>query len=313
MKKILIAGLVFLLLFSGNKAYSQGKLTGTISISGAFALYPLGVKWAEEFKKLNPGVKIDISAGGAGKGITDVLSKIVDVAMVSREISAEELKKGAFPFAVARDAVVPTVNAANPVVKNIAAKGLKKNVAARLFINGDIKTWGQTLEIVSSVPVHVYTRSDACGAGETWAAYFNKKQEDLQGIGVFGDPGVAQAVQKDALGIGYNNIAYAYDLKTKKPQKGILVIPIDLNNNGKVDANEDFYKSLDLLVKVISDGRYPSPPARLLYFVTNGKPVNKVTAEFLKWVLKDGQKYVSETGFIGLPQERLNKESAKLK
>ena len=45
--------------------------------------------------------------------------------------------------------------------------------------------------------------------------YFNKKQDDLQGVGVFGDPGLASAVRKDVSGIGFNNIGYIYDAKTK--------------------------------------------------------------------------------------------------
>ena len=40
--------------------------------------------------------------------------------------------------------------------------------------------------------------------------FLGKKQEDLLGIGVFGDPGLNEAVRKDALGIGFNNINYAY-------------------------------------------------------------------------------------------------------
>ena len=71
------------------------ELSGTISASGAFALYPLMVKWGEEFKKLHPNVNFDISAGGAGKGMTDALSGQVDIGMVSRAISADEEKKGA--------------------------------------------------------------------------------------------------------------------------------------------------------------------------------------------------------------------------
>lgn len=77
-------------------AYSQDKLKGQLSISGAFALYPMTVKWAEEFRKIHPDVRIDISAGGAGKGIADALSGMVDIGMVSREIYQDEIKKGAF-------------------------------------------------------------------------------------------------------------------------------------------------------------------------------------------------------------------------
>ena len=101
------------------------ELQGEIQLSGAFALYPMAVKWAEEFRKIHPKVRIDISAGGAGKGITDALAKVVDLGMVSRDIYPQELEKGAFPIAVVKDAVVPTINSNNPLIDQILATGLK--------------------------------------------------------------------------------------------------------------------------------------------------------------------------------------------
>jgi phosphate transport system substrate-binding protein len=299
--------------FIGAYGQSKSKVEGTITISGAFALYPLAVKWADEYKKINPGVRFDISAGGAGKGITDAITKIVDIGLVSREIYPEELKKGAFGIAVTKDAVVATISAQNPALNDILAKGIKKDAAFNVFITGKYKTWSQAIGIKSKIPLRVYTRSDACGAGETWAKYFGKKQEDLQGVGVFGDPGLALAIQKDPYGIGYNNIAYAYDKTTKLPYKGIKVLPIDLNNNGKIDADENFYNTLDQIVDAIAKGKYPSPPARDLYFVTGGKPVKKEVLEFIKWVLTDGQKYVGETGYIQLSKEKLDAGINKIK
>jgi phosphate transport system substrate-binding protein len=67
-------------------------MEGTISLSGAFALYPLANKWAEEFKKTYPDVRFNISAGGAGKGVADALGQAVDLGMVSREVKEEEIK-----------------------------------------------------------------------------------------------------------------------------------------------------------------------------------------------------------------------------
>jgi len=290
-----------------NQTLGQSKLEGRLSLSGAFALYPMAVKWAEEFKKANPAVKIDISAGGAGKGMTDVLNNMVDIGMVSREINPEEEKKGAFGFAVTKDAVVPVISALNPALSEILAVGLKPGVANDIWITGKIKSWGQAFNSNSKTPMHIYTRSDACGAAEVWAKYFGKKQEDLLGSGVFGDPGLALAVKKDPIGIGYNNIGYVYDFNTKKQIPGIRVVPIDLNKNGKIDPEEDFYGSMDNLIDAITKGKYPSPPARDLYFVTKGKPTNKLVNAFLKWVLADGQKYVNETGYINLTKEIINK------
>ncbi len=315
MKKSLIAAILGVFLFNiitPKQAQAQDKLQGKISLSGAWALYPLAVKWAEEFKKLHPGVKIDVSAGGAGKGMTDAVSGLVDIGMVSREIYAEEVKKGAYAFAVAKDAVVAVVNEKNPAINDVLAKGLKKDAASNIWISGKYKSWSQAVATTSKAPIHVYTRSDACGAAETWAKYFAKKQEDLLGSGVFGDPGLALAVKKDPLGIGYNNIGYVYDHTNRKQIPGIKVVPLDINNNGKIDTDENFYGTLDELVQAIATGKYPSPPARDLYFVTKGKPTNPVAAAFIKWALTDGQKYVLEAGYINFSNEKLSGEIKKL-
>jgi phosphate transport system substrate-binding protein len=294
------------------KSYSQEKKSGQISISGAFALYPMVIRWADEYKKINPGVRFDISAGGAGKGISDALNGMVEIGMVSREIYPEEIKKGAFPIAVTKDAVVAVVSELNPSINDILSKGLKKDAANNIWITGRYTTWAQAFG-AKAAPIHVYTRSDACGAAEMWAKFFGKKQEDLLGVGVFGDPGLAQAVKKDPLGIGYNNIGYAYDATTRKQIKGLRVVPIDLNNNGKIDSDEDFYTSMDNLINAIASGKYPSPPSRELYFVMKGSPRNnKVVTDFIRWVLSDGQKYVNDAGYISLSKERIETELKKL-
>ena len=311
-KGILILALFTWLIGSpGVNAQKKSTLKGEISLSGAFALYPMAVKWAEEFKKIHPDVRIDISGGGAGKGMTDALSKVVDLGMVSREVHDVEKQKGAFPIAVVKDAVIPTINASNPLLKELKAKGISRETAAKLW-NDEYKTWGQVLGTSSKIPVHVFNRSDACGAGETWAAWFGKRQEDLGGTAVFGDPGVAAAVQKDKVGIGYNNIAYAYDQKTRRPYAGLAILPLDINGNGKIDPEEDFYQTTVTLMTAIANNKYPSPPARELYLVSSGVPSKPEVIEFLKFILTEGQKYANQTGYIGLSKTTLQRELDKL-
>ncbi|MEN6623373.1 MAG: substrate-binding domain-containing protein [Smithella sp.] len=274
----------------------EKSISGTIRVSGAWALYPMMVKWAEEFKKTHPKVRIDVSAGGAGKGVTDALSGLVDIGMVSRELRPEEVRQKAFYVPVVKDAVFPTINQKNPVLKELAKKGLKKKVFVELWISSVSKNWGELTGIQNIQKIRVYTRSDSCGAAETWAKYLGKQQEDLKGVAVYGDPGVAEAVRKDKAGIGYNNLNYAYDMKTGMPVAGLQIIPIDVNENGRIDPEERL-GTKHQAIRAVQSGVYPSPPARDLYLVAKGA-FSGPTKEFVKWILTDGQKYVEEVGYL---------------
>jgi len=293
------------------------ELQGTIRVSGAWALYPMMVKWGEEFKKVHPNIRVDISAGGAGKGAADALSGLVNIGMVSREISPEEIKQGAVYVPVVKDAVFPMMNNENLILhKGLSQKGIKKQIFMDLWIKGREMTWGEIVQADSKTTnakykVNVYTRSDSCGAAETWAQYLGKKnQEDLQGIGVYGDPGLAEAVRKDPLGIGFNNLNYAFDFKSGLPPKGLRVVPIDLNENGKIDPKEDL-KTKSRAIQAIASGVYPSPPARDLYLLTKDG-FKDLSREFIRWILTDGQKYVDETGYIQLTKTQVNAALKKL-
>jgi len=290
---------------------ASGELQGTIVVSGAWALYPMMTRWAEEFQKVYPQVEFDISAGGAGKGMADALGGAVDIGMVSRDITPEEEAKGAYWVAVTKDAVFPTINAENPITQELLAKGVTQEIFTGIFISGEITTWGQVIgrpEV--SEEIHVFTRSDAAGAPETWAKYLGAKQEDLLGVAVFGDPGLLDVVVKDPLGIGYNNLGYAYDMSSGEPVAGALVLPIDSNANGIADPDELLETKAEA-VEMVASGKYPSPPARALNMVTNSKPSGLVQT-FLLWVLTDGQAFVSEAGYVVLPQDQLDAALAKL-
>ena len=295
----------------GGGAKGDG-LSGELSLSGAFALYPLAVQWVGEFQEENPGVRVDISAGGAGKGMTDVLAGVVDFGMVSREVYPPEQERGAVGFAVAKDAVVPTINAANPCMAALLERGLSRETAVKIWITGEVTTWGDVLGNGDKTPLHAYTRSDACGAAETWAAWLGARQEDLCGTAVFGDPGVAAAVQKDIYGIGLNNIGYAYDNDTQRPNDGLVVLPIDADGDGRISDDERFYRTKDELVEAIAAGRYPSPPARDLYLVTNGVPTDPVMVAFLDYVLTHGQQKNLQAGYIGMSQEKVEQSMRML-
>lgn len=297
-----------------KNGYSKERgFEGNISLSGAFALYPLVVIWSEDFKKEHPHVRFNISAGGAGKGIADVLTDMVDIGLVSRDLHPQEVKKGAVPIIVAKDAVICTINPGNPNYKALLQRGLTRDELADIFINRKFRTWKEIDPRFTTDPINVYVRSDAAGAAETWAKFFDHKQEDLQGVGIFGDPGIAQAIKDDIYAIGFNNINYVYNLKTDKVFDRIDVLPLDLNNSGQLDVEEQFYHSLSQLTEAVATGKYPAPPARDLTFVTHHKTESLLLKEFIAFVLKkEAQSKLLQNGYVPLNETLIKQELNKL-
>ncbi len=296
-------------------APASDNLSGNIGVSGAFALYPMMTEWAAEFSKLHPKVTIDVQGGGAGKGMTDVLAGAVDIGMISRTIKPEEEQKGAYWVPVAKDAVFPVVSKDNPVLKDLIANGISKDMFKKIFITGEAKTWGDVVgkpEVKDEI--HVYTRSDSAGAADQWALFCGGKvQADIltTAIGVNGEPALVDTVAKDPLGIGFSNLNSVFDMSTGKLVQGAAVPPIDINGNGKADPNE-YYQTKDEAVKVISDGTYPSPPARFENLATKGKPTG-LTLAFIQWILTDGQQMLGQAGYVPLTSQQQADALAKLK
>jgi phosphate transport system substrate-binding protein len=288
-----------------------GQESRTIEVSGANALQPMMEIWAEEYEKIHPDIKVNVNGGGAGLGMTQALAGSVDIGMVSRDIRDSEISQGAFWVSVAKDTVVATMNANNPVKDILYSKGVNRSqledIFTQTYAERTIKTWGQLVgnESASNQRIWVYTRQDSCGAAEMWAKFLGSvyvqgnltnAADDASSIE---DGTLRVAISGNTYAIGYNNLNTCYNLVTKRPYDGILPVPIDLNENGILDENESFYNTSTELVDAISNDTYPSPPTRNLHLVTKDS-FSGIVKEFVEWILTDGQQYVSSSGYVEL-------------
>lgn len=294
MKRLIIVLTTISILFSGHAFVSaqDKELEGTVTLSGAWAIYPTAVAWAEAFQKKYHKVRIDVSAGGAGKGAADAIAGLVDIGMVSRDPDQSEIKKGITPIYILHDAVFPVASEKNPAVNDLFKKGIKRQAWIDIYVSGLVTTWDQVIGRNIGKQIHIYTRSDSCGAAASWAGYLGKKQEDLKGVGVYGDPGLLEAAKRDPIGIGYSNFSYVFT-RDGSVVKGAKLVPIDSNENGIADSDE-IYETREAAIKAIRAKRYPA--TRKNYFFVKGKPKGLVK-EFIEFALSDeGSKIVDDTG-----------------
>ncbi|MBY0424244.1 MAG: hypothetical protein K2Q22_01295, partial [Cytophagales bacterium] len=110
--------------------------------------------------------------------------------------------------------------------------------------------------------------------------------------------------------LSYNNLGFIYDLKTRKVVDSVAVIPIDLNENGKVDADEQIYNSLDDVLSYIERTNDPKIPVEGVNVIFNKSSKNTAAAVFLNWILTEGQKFNHEYGFLNLKDESISRQKA---
>jgi len=91
-----------------------------------------------------------------------------------------------------------------------------------------------------------------------------------------------------------------------------MVVPIDLNADGRLDDHEDFYGTIGQARTAIAAGVYPPLLTHEVYLLTRGKPTGLVQ-EFMRWVLRDGQELVGPAGCIALGPDQLAAGIAKLR
>lgn len=299
MKKFVFVLVLFSLIFTISCKKEEKKI---ITLSGAFAIYPTAVNWANEYMKLNPNVKIEVSAGGAGKGATDAILGIVDIGMVSREPDKSELEKGIIAIPISHDGVFVIISAKNPFVQEIIKKGIKRQTLYELFIENKKLSFYDIYGIEGGKEKYfnIYTRSDSCGAAQTFAKGLgNKKQEDLKGVGLNSDPQMINAVLKDDFGLSYANFSYVFNTDGKVFD-GIKILPIDSDEDGMISEDEKIENRKDA-ERLINENRYLF--SRRNYFFVK-KELSQDAKSFIKFCLSEEGTKILEAIGTSLPLSR---------
>jgi phosphate transport system substrate-binding protein len=278
----------------------KSQLSGNITISGAYALYPLVKKWSDDFMKIHPGIKITITANGTGYGIDELKSKKTQLAMISRPLTDEEESDSIWTIPVAKAGVAPIVNQRNPYFKRILHQGIDPQKLIRLFTANESMTWGELLDTVSKEKVAVYTRADESGAAVIWANFLWKESTDLKGIKVTSDEEMIRSIRGNSLALGYCNFSYAFDSVTGDRVKDIQVIPIDLDFDKTIDKKEIPFSNINKAHRGLWLGYYPKNLTRELTIGSIGKPTDMAIMEFLNYTLTTGQSSVGKSGFCEL-------------
>jgi glycine cleavage system H lipoate-binding protein/ABC-type phosphate transport system substrate-binding protein len=303
----------FALFFATDSANSQESKstdlqTGSVSIMCTPDLNELTSKWAKEYSSLNPEVKIDVNKVSFE---SPKLGTGEHLGFVSNKALSDSKDAGLWKLAVGRNVIVPVINSGNQYLTELQKKGIAQEQFIQIFKNAGTANWGTLVSNSSKEPVRIYVVND-----ETIKSGLSKflKDTKIQDASItFGTrEDVISAIQGDPYAIGFCKVVDVQNIDNQSLIANVSLLPIDKNGNGTIDYMEDIYADLNTFHRGVWIGKYPKMLVSNIYAVSSVQPVKDAEIAFLKWVLTDGQKYMTANGFSDLASSESQSQLDKI-
>jgi len=271
-------------------------VSGTLNSIGSDTLNNLMTLWAEGFKARYPNVNIQIEGKGSSTAPPALIEGTAQLGPMSRPMKSSEIdefekKFGYKPIEVkvAVDALAVFAHKDNPIA-GLTLKQVDGIFSSTYKAGGtSIEKWGQVglKEAWADKAISLYGRNSASGTYGFFKDHALAKGDFKATVKEQpGSSAVVQSIASDLGAIGYSGIGY----KTS----GVKALAL-----GETEA-----KLVEPSYENCISGDYPL--ARFLSIYVNrkpGQPMDKLTLEFLKFVLsKEGQEVVVKDGYFPMPK-----------
>ena len=310
----------------------------TLNGAGATFPYPMYSKWFSEYNKLHPDVQINYQSIGSGGGIRQVLAQTVDFGASDGPMSDDQLSQAKVKILhipTVLGAVVPAYN-----VPGVTGEiKFTPQVLADIFL-GKISNWNSPALAKANPGVKfpdqaiiVIHRSDGSGTTFIFTDYLSKVSKEWEtnvgkgtsvkwpiGLGGKGNEGVAGQVRQLPGAIGYVELIYA--VQNNIPYGSVQNAAgqfLKATLDGVTEAAASV-KSMpaDFRVSITNaPGKtaYPISSFTWLLIPVQAKdPKNgKILADFLIWMVNDGQKMTTQLAYAPLPDSVAEKVKATIK
>ena len=262
-------------------------LTGTVKIDGSSTVFPITEAVAEEYRAIQPKVRVNIGVSGTGGGFKKFHSGEIDINNASRKIKAIEQEKiqqkgiSYFEIPVAYDGLTIVINKKNDWVENMTVEELKKIWDK----DSTVKTWSDIREGWPNRTIKLYGPGTDSGtfdyfthaingkSGRSRSGYTKSEDDNVLVKGVIGS--------RDAMGY----FGYAYYKENSNQVKSVKI-------NGIAPTKE-----------TIRNGTY-APLSRPVFIYINKKSfAQHQVSDFIQFYLKNALELVEDVGYIPLKAE----------
>jgi len=303
-------------------------VVGQTTLNGAGATFPnpMYSKWFSEYHKIHSDVQVNYQAIGSGGGIRQVLAGTVDFGASDMPMTDKQLQE-----AKGKILNIPTVLGADVPAYNIpgvtAELKFTPEALAGIFL-GKISKWND--KAITSVnpgvalpdkDIIVVHRSDGSGTTFIWTDYLSKVSPEWKsqvgadtsvkwplGMGGSHNEGVAGMIRQLPGSIGYVELIYAVQNNiTYGSVRNSAGVFLKASLEGVTAAAASAPKMpADFRVSITNapgNDAYPIASFTWLLIPAQSKDPakGKILADFLNWMVTDGQKMTSALSYAPLP------------
>ena len=279
----------------------EGSLTGTIEIDGSSTVAPITEAVAEEYRKEQPGVLVNVGISGSGGGFKRFTAGEADISDASRVIKDSEASAAKengieyYEFLVGVDGLSVMVNPQNDFVNCMTTEQLNMLWKPESTVD----SWNDLDPSWPDRQINLYGPGTDSGTFDYFTEEINgeSKLSRADYTASEDDNVLVQGISGDRNSLGYFGFAY-YAANTDK----LKLVAVD-SGNGCVTPSLD----------TIASGSY-SPLSRPLFIYVNKSSLERPEVrDFVRFYMLNGQSLTSDVGYVPLSMQSYQNNMALLK
>lgn len=286
---------------NAKQVNDNSKLEGSISIDGSSTVYPITEAVAEEFRAVQPKVKVSVGISGTGGGFKKFTRGETQISDASRPIKQKEIdaaKKNNIDYIeleVAYDGMAVVINKENDWLDSITPQELKKIWEPEA--QNKIMKWNQIRPEWPDEEIHLYGPGTASGTydyfteaiiGESGASRGDYTASEDDNV-------LVQGIAGDKYAIGFFGLAYYEENQDK-----LKLVAV---NNGEKAVYPTF--------ETVKNKVYRPLSRPLFIYISKKYAANPEVKAFVDFYLDHAAQLSKDVGYISLPKEEYTKMKAK--
>lgn len=287
---------------STEKASStETKMSGEVAIDGSSTVYPITEAVAEEFRAVQPDVRVTVGVSGTGGGFKKFTRGETDINDASRSIKnkevalCEESNIKYVELSVAYDGLAVVANPANDWLTDITVAELK--MIWEPAAQGNIMKWSQIRAEWPNEEIHLFGPGVASGTYDYFTEAIVGKSGASRGdfTASEDDNVLVQGIATDKYALGFFGLAYFEENADK-----LKLVGVDNGNGGVLPTLE-----------TVKEGVYTPLSRPIFIYVSSKSVVRPEVQAFVNFYMENTPELSKEVGYIPMTTEEYQVQKDK--